>query len=366
MTQTLDLERCGACGGFFPLASSPGQPGLFSHECVPDAAMVAKLQGPSQAVDPALCSIDAPDHGTGSGGHASASVAPPSEKALGLLTALVRGASFAALTELWLHPELATDPAVQTALDHSDPATFAAAVEAFVPVEVARLSGSPASAIRVSKALDDFKRGDTRPLFRPIVASNFQVAASAPQSPSATPAAAVRANRYAGACASCGGDVGEGEGRLSKSAAGAWIVLHLDGDCVDPTDTAKAWLAKGTVHVVDGAFVRVHIGQTSGFPYAVQARVLVPATWRTEADGTRRLVKAGVVEWERIPGLLKRLSAATVATPAEAAAFGSLAGRCCFCSTPIDTPESTLVGYGPVCAGKYGLPWGDTTQTLEA
>jgi len=41
-------------------------------------------------------------------------------------------------------------------------------------------------------------------------------------------------------------------------------------------------------------------------------------------------------------------------------------GNCCFiCGRNLDTAESIDAGYGPVCADKWGLPWGDK-QTPEA
>lgn len=46
--------------------------------------------------------------------------------------------------------------------------------------------------------------------------------------------------------------------------------------------------------------------------------------------------------------------------PAEtAAAYGKLTGSCCFCSRKLEDARSTEVGYGPVCAEKFGLPWGE-------
>lgn len=39
-------------------------------------------------------------------------------------------------------------------------------------------------------------------------------------------------------------------------------------------------------------------------------------------------------------------------------AYGLATMHCCFCSRPIDTVESKTMGYGPVCANKFGLPWG--------
>lgn len=57
---------------------------------------------------------------------------------------------------------------------------------------------------------------------------------------------------------------------------------------------------------------------------------------------------------------------ATVATLVElasdpkgkTAAEGKATGSCCFCRRALETAESLAVGYGPVCADKYALPWG--------
>ena len=56
-----------------------------------------------------------------------------------------------------------------------------------------------------------------------------------------------------------------------------------------------------------------------------------------------------------VVSLLKQLSE----DPAGVASrYGKLTGNCCFCSLPLSDKRSTDVGYGPVCAGHYGLPWG--------
>ena len=46
-----------------------------------------------------------------------------------------------------------------------------------------------------------------------------------------------------------------------------------------------------------------------------------------------------------------------------AAAHGKLTGKCCFCNTKLTDPKSTTVGYGPVCAKHYNLPWGVEPST---
>jgi hypothetical protein len=48
------------------------------------------------------------------------------------------------------------------------------------------------------------------------------------------------------------------------------------------------------------------------------------------------------------------------------AAYGQRTGHCCFCSRELTTNESNSVGYGPVCADKYGLPWGEVTIKTAA
>lgn len=46
--------------------------------------------------------------------------------------------------------------------------------------------------------------------------------------------------------------------------------------------------------------------------------------------------------------------------PAEqAAAYGKATGNCCFCSQQLTDARSVTVGYGPICADKWGLPWGE-------
>lgn len=67
---------------------------------------------------------------------------------------------------------------------------------------------------------------------------------------------------------------------------------------------------------------------------------------------------------------LKEMATDPIATAAK---YGKLAGVCCFCHHPLTDERSTSVGYGPVCAKNWGLPWGEngattttTTTTKEA
>ena len=42
-----------------------------------------------------------------------------------------------------------------------------------------------------------------------------------------------------------------------------------------------------------------------------------------------------------------------------AAQFGKHTGSCCFCGLTLTDRRSVDVGYGPICAGNWGLPWGN-------
>ena len=37
--------------------------------------------------------------------------------------------------------------------------------------------------------------------------------------------------------------------------------------------------------------------------------------------------------------------------------------HCCFCGLELTNTSSVYHGYGPICAGHYGLPWGDKEET---
>lgn len=53
--------------------------------------------------------------------------------------------------------------------------------------------------------------------------------------------------------------------------------------------------------------------------------------------------------------------AAVLADPLAATiSAGRATGTCCFCARELTDTRSVSVGYGPICADHYGLPWGDT------
>ncbi len=56
---------------------------------------------------------------------------------------------------------------------------------------------------------------------------------------------------------------------------------------------------------------------------------------------------------------LPTLKALATDPAAAGAAYGRRTGHCAFCALPLDDGRSVEVGYGPVCAEKWGLPWGE-------
>ena len=57
--------------------------------------------------------------------------------------------------------------------------------------------------------------------------------------------------------------------------------------------------------------------------------------------------------------LLVQLYALAADPVKAAAAYGHQTGACCFCNRELTDARSVGVGYGPICAGNYGLPWGE-------
>lgn len=96
----------------------------------------------------------------------------------------------------------------------------------------------------------------------------------------------------------------------------------------------------GRIHVSAGAYGTAYYG------------ILDPETGDLITPGTR----------QPLPAEVRELLLAIDAHPVE---FSRLAGwltsSCCYCGRELSTAESRGAGYGPVCAERYGLPWGAET-----
>lgn len=53
------------------------------------------------------------------------------------------------------------------------------------------------------------------------------------------------------------------------------------------------------------------------------------------------------------------LAAFSANPEAVAKAYGQQFGECCFCSRELTDKRSVKAGYGPICAEKFGLAWGE-------
>lgn len=62
---------------------------------------------------------------------------------------------------------------------------------------------------------------------------------------------------------------------------------------------------------------------------------------------------------DNLPSILAILRALAVDPVGTAREHGKLTGNCCFCSLPLTDGFSVDAGYGPICAKKYSLPWGN-------
>lgn len=98
--------------------------------------------------------------------------------------------------------------------------------------------------------------------------------------------------------------------------------------------------APGTVNVTDGK----PYGSNKWF-----GRVTTKGEWH------KSTLSNGAETDTAIVALLSEFAA----NPAKVAqVYGTLTGSCCFCAKELTDARSVSVGYGPVCADHYSLPWG--------
>jgi SNF2 family DNA or RNA helicase len=91
---------------------------------------------------------------------------------------------------------------------------------------------------------------------------------------------------------------------------------------------------------------------TNGKPYGDPAnewygRITRQGFYRTR--GCPDAVVETIQKWNEDPAALML----------DAMAYGHRTGLCCFCSIPLTDGRSVTVGYGPICASHFDLPWGE-------
>lgn len=118
--------------------------------------------------------------------------------------------------------------------------------------------------------------------------------------------------------------------------------------------------------VLDGGGIAYRLsvaGPTAKYPGSINVTSLggfAERSWygRIFSDGRYEPSHAAPAGVERH---LRRFAADPVGVAGE---HGKLTGACCFCNRRLDDERSTAVGYGPVCADHFGLPWGERPAAI--
>lgn len=124
------------------------------------------------------------------------------------------------------------------------------------------------------------------------------------------------------------------------------------------------------VTLADGDHLAVRINLAGKGSKLVGSRIVSTRINGDEWMGVAHVTEAGNLKlWRSLQGELLRRVIAAIDTLDSAEtqdgwliaglAFAQEGSQCFFCGRDLDTPESLTVGYGPVCADKNGLPWGD-------
>lgn len=106
----------------------------------------------------------------------------------------------------------------------------------------------------------------------------------------------------------------------------------------------------------DGFRIRLVFNRDTNITKVLMDKVYIGSL---HSDGTLHLGKIGSIwpDW-RING--KNFLFSLLRDPVQAAkTHAALTGECTFCGAELTDERSKEVGYGPVCAENWNLPWGD-------
>lgn len=78
---------------------------------------------------------------------------------------------------------------------------------------------------------------------------------------------------------------------------------------------------------------------------------------RINRDGT--VLRAGKGKFAEVENILRELAADPLQVLKQ---NGIATSQCCYCGRALNDPRSREVGYGPICADKYGLPYGSRNR----
>lgn len=142
--------------------------------------------------------------------------------------------------------------------------------------------------------------------------------------------------------------------------------LEEDEDDVNRSDEITSYDPTGRERYI-GCFLRgqfrvarerlANQAPDTGYRYRRSGRGYTAPT--TYTDGAEYKLNPTETEF------LSRLKADPVGFLAEC---GRAMDRCCYCNLPLEDERSKQVGYGPICAKHWGLPWGTKggTNTVKA
>lgn len=141
------------------------------------------------------------------------------------------------------------------------------------------------------------------------------------------------------------------EGSVDKKKASS-IIEKLIPKYREAKDViAKARISENTKAVQSSGIEKDEIFVFEGEYYktkASKAGHLYAMRW----DGERW-------DYDSAKGVIRKLTPEMRATAEQASEFGHTYHCCVYCSRGLNDSRSETVGYGPICADKYGLPWGE-------
>lgn len=106
-----------------------------------------------------------------------------------------------------------------------------------------------------------------------------------------------------------------------------------------------------------------YAGPTSNNPGSINITNHLPYNGGREFYGKINLSGLFVKSFRATPAILKLVNDLAKDPVGLAKLYGLKTSTCCFCSRPLNTSESVTMGYGPICAVKFGLPWGEDVES---
>ena len=136
-------------------------------------------------------------------------------------------------------------------------------------------------------------------------------------------------------------------------------------------DALRARLAAAAAHGLLRPMIRVGTmrlslpGPTSQYAGRPVVFVRNAGTYAGRIEAGRFIAARGALPGDTRDTVAALHSVLTGDVVENLAAIGRRTGSCCFCARELTDGRSVRVGYGPVCADHYGLPWGERDAESE-